>query len=178
MILERNLNKPKQKLTRKETRMDRVGSLGSGEPVYDRHNSHLHEDVVAVLPEALGKISSGKRNFLKEVVEFGHPVGHSICVVTGPGDQIIFAQRPKRFGLSRFVINRQPEECQSVVVILKRADDVGGYILITAFVGGLSEPEPWDRNATPASLDFWANHALIWGCEPVIDGTVTDRCPW
>ncbi|NMC51497.1 hypothetical protein GYA54_02070 [Candidatus Kuenenbacteria bacterium] len=158
--------------------MDWVGTLRSGEPVYDRHSSHLHEEVVPILPEALNKISSGGRDFLKEVVEFGHPIGHSICVATGPGDQIVYAQRTKRFGLSRFVVNREPEECSSVVVILKKAEDLGGYILITAFVGNLSEPEPWDRNATPASSVFWANHALIWGCEPVVDGTVTDRCPW
>ncbi|HOZ36467.1 MAG TPA: hypothetical protein PLR18_01395 [bacterium] len=63
-------------------------------------------------------------------------------------------------------------------MILKKAEDVGGYILITAFVGGLSEPEPWDRNTTPASADFWANHALIWGCEPIVSGTETTRCPW
>jgi hypothetical protein len=152
--------------------------LSSQEEVVDRYRSHLHEDVVSVLPEALQKISANGRNFIIEEVKFDRIVGESICVATRLGDQIVYAKRPKRWGLTRFVRNRKPEQSSSVVVILKKAEEGNFFILITAFIGSIAEPEPWDRNATSTSRDFWNTHALVWGYEEVIPGTETSRCPW
>ncbi|OQB18279.1 MAG: hypothetical protein BWY14_00954 [Parcubacteria group bacterium ADurb.Bin192] len=152
--------------------------LKNGERVVDRHQSHLHAAVEGLLPEALGRIDAAGRDFLVDEVDFGRLIGETTCVATGPDDAVVYAKRPKRFGLSRFVKNRRPEPCSSVVVILKKAEDFGGYVLITAFVGRRSEPEPWDRNATANSLPFWNSHALVWGSEPTIPGTETTRCPW
>ena len=123
--------------------------LGSGQVVVDRFNSHIHESVAALLPEALTKVSLGGSQFAVEQVDFDRIVGETTCVETHEGDQIIYAQRPKRFGASRFVKNRQPEPCKSVVVILKKAEDGDYFVLITAFIGVRPEPEPWDRNSTP-----------------------------
>jgi len=159
--------------------------LKSGEEVVDRYRSHLHLDVVRLLPDALARIESAGRQFLVEEVDFGRPIGETICVPTGSGDEIAFALRPKRRGLSRFVKNREPEPCSSVVVILKAADgQPGAYVLVTAFVGRRPEPEPWDRNAirTPEqsarAVAFWSSHALVWGSEEIIPGTETKTCPW
>jgi hypothetical protein len=152
--------------------------LGSGEVVVNRHRSHLHADVEGLLPEALGQIESQGRQYMVEEVDFGRPIGQTICVTTGPGDKVLFAQRPNRFGLSRFVLDREPERCSTVVVILKKAENQDVYVLITAFVGSKPEPEPWDRNATPRSRDFWSTHAMVWGVEPVVAGTETAACPW
>jgi len=153
--------------------------LGSGEKVVDRYQSHLHPEVMAILPEALAKIKSKGRNFLIEEIDFGRIVGESICVATRPGDQIVFVRRSRRFGMTRFVKNRLPEPSSKAVVILKTADgEPGAYVLITAFIGDLSEPEPWDRNATSQSRDFWNTHALVWGSEEVILETETTQCPW
>jgi len=152
--------------------------LGSGQIVVDRFNSHLHESVTVVLSEALSKVYLSDVQFAVEQVDFSSFVGVTTCVETRESDEIVYAQRPKRFGLSRFVKNRQPEPCKSIVVILKKAEDGDYYVLITAFIGVRPEPEPWDRNATPKSKDFWANHALVWGTEPVVPGTETNRKPW
>ncbi len=153
--------------------------IKSGEAVVDRYNSHLHSSVLDILPEALGKIESKGRKFLVEEVDLDRIIGETICVATGLGDQIVFAQRPKRFGLSRFVKNRQAEPCSTVVVILKTADEQPGtYVLVTAFIGGKPEPELWDKNATPKSRKFWTSHALVWGKEEIIPGTETSVCPW
>jgi hypothetical protein len=152
--------------------------LGSGQIVVDRFNSHLHESVTALLSEALAKVQLSGVQFAVEQVNFDRIVGETTCVETHEGDQIVYAQRPKRFGLSRFVKNRQPESCKSVVVILKKAEDGDYFVLITAFIGVRPEPEPWDRNATPKSKDFWSTHALVWNSEPTISGTETTRCPW
>jgi hypothetical protein len=152
--------------------------VASGEAVIDRFNSHVHDGMARLLPAALSRVHSQGRKFLIEEVDFGQPIGETICVPTGPGDEIVYAIRPKRFGHSRFVKNRKPEICSKVVVILKRDDFEDYYVLITAFVGHKPEPEPWDRNANGASHAFWSSHALIWGCEEVINHSITTACPW
>ena len=153
--------------------------LKSGEVVVDRHDSHLHESVVPYLPVALAGIESNGREFFIEEVDFGRQIGETICVATGPGDEIVYAQRPKRFGLTRFVKNRKPEPCSSVVVILKAMGrQTGTHVLITAYIGRKAEPEPWDRNATASAYEFWNSHALVWDCEEILPGTETDICPW
>ena len=158
--------------------MEQLGRLASGQVVVDRPRSHLHPEVIGLLPEALSRISLDGDEFTKIRVDFGRVIGVRTCVETTDADQILYAQRPKRWGLTRFVLNREPEPCSSVVVILKWVEDKGCYLLITAFIGELSEPEPWDRNATPESTRFWSSHALIWGSEPVVPGTLTSECPW
>lgn len=161
--------------------------LKSGETVVDRHNSHVHEGIGRFLPEALEKIESKGREFFVEEVDFGRPIGETICVTTGSQDTIVYAKRPGRRGCTRFVLNRTPDECPSLVVILK---SIGGgeYVLISAFIGCRPEPEPWDQRnfqqqansaeAEKKSREFWANHALIYGVEPIIPGTETEKCPW
>lgn len=155
-----------------------LGILGSGEKVYDRPNSHIHSNISALLPEALGQVNLNGDQFAVCEVKFGRVVGVTTCVLTLEVDTIVFAQRPKRFGLSRFVKNRQPEPSESVVVILKRDDVEGYYVLITTFIGGKPEPEPWDKNATEKSVVFWNSHALVWGSEPIVPGSETRNCPW
>lgn len=155
-----------------------LGILASGHRVVDRHNTHIHPDVLPLLPEALGKIRLTEQ-FMVVQVDFDHAVGNTTCVVTNSGDLIIFAKRPKRSGFTRFVKNRKPELCSSVVCIFMKAqDEVDTYVLITAFVGTKPEPEPWDRNKTENSVAFWNSHALVWGSESIVEGTETAECPW
>ena len=163
--------------------MKLLGVLRSGEVVYDRPRSHLHGEVASLLPEALAEIDSLGRKFFIHEYDFGRIVGESVCVPTTDADNIVWAKRPNRFGHSRFVKNRLPEPCSVVTVILKRDDREDYYVLITAFVGYRAEPEPWDRNLRTEAdqrraREFWSSHALVWGCEPVIPGTETTRCPW
>jgi hypothetical protein len=152
--------------------------LKTGENVVDRYQSHLHNDVLQILPGALSKVESNGRKFIVEEIQMGRIIGETICVATKPGDQIVYAKRPKRFGLTRFVKNQKPELSSSVVTILKKAEEGDFFILITAFIGNIAEPEPWDRNATEKSRDFWETHALVWGYEEIVPGTETIECPW
>ncbi len=158
--------------------------LKSGEAVVDRYNSHLHPGVTALLPAVFAELDMAGRAFLVHEHDFGHVVGKSNCVTTGPSDTIVYAKRPKRWGYSRFVLNREPDPCSSVVVILKKAtNEENTYVLLTAYVGHLAEPEPWDRNlrdeaSRRKSREFWSTHALVWGSEETVPGTETARCPW
>lgn len=173
-----------------------LGRLGSGELVRDRFNSHLHDGVVPFLSEAFSRIESEGRGHIDAQVDFGRIIGVSTCVATVPGDEIVYAQRANRRGLTRFVKKRQPEPCSSVVVILVREDGrrffqricrkitrlvfgrLTAYVLITAFMGELTGPEPWDPRATVRSRKFWNENALVWGSEVVVPGTDTTVCPW
>ncbi len=154
--------------------------LGSGEVVKDRPNSHVatHTTVLPLLADALSRVSARGRAFITEEVRFNHIVGETICVETKPGDEIVYARRPNRAGLTRFVKNRAPEPCDTVTVCLKRAKE-GHYTLLTAFVGHRAPAEPWDKRwVTEESRAFWATHALVWGREEVVPGTETTVCPW
>lgn len=170
--------------------MERVNmDLKSGEVVVDRYNSHLHNSAARILPDALARIDSKGRQFLAEEVDFDRLIGGTSCVATGPRDIIVYAKRPKRFGHTRFVKNRMLEPATSLVIILKKAEDEDNlYVLVTAFIGRLAEPEPWDTRAFSRTADsaeaerksheFWSTHALLWGTEEIIPGTETATCPW
>lgn len=162
-----------------EKKVNQVGKLGSGQIVVDRYRSHLHESVLDILSEALSRVNLTTEIFAVEQVDFDRVVGETICVATSDADEIVFAQRPRRGGLTRFVKNRQPESCSSVVLILKKTEDIDEtFVLITAFIGEVAEPEPWDENATEKSVEFWNTHALVWGSEQVFWATETKICPW
>lgn len=152
--------------------------LKSGERVVDRPNSHLHAGVAALLPTVLAAIESRGRLFLVESHDFDRVIGETVCVATSVGDQIVYAQREGRRGLTRFVKNRAAEPTSRVTCVLKAGDVGDEYVLITAFIGAPAVPEPWDRNATAKSREFWDSHALVWGSEPTIPGTETSVCPW
>lgn len=157
-----------------------VGRLASGELVVDRKDSHVvsHESVLPLLAETISQISSEGRETFCDEVEFGRTVGETICVHTHSGDNIVFAQRPNRLGLTRFVKDRDPEQTSKVTACFKRTYG-GAYILMTAFVGGRAPSEPWDTKfADDKSREFWSTHALVWGREKTIPGTETTTCPW
>ena len=154
-----------------------LGNTANGLPVFDRANSHYadHGFSKETMRKALSKITQTSQ-FEKHVVNMGEQVGFTNCVAVSDEDQVVMAVRKKRFGPTPMVLNREPESCNSVVIILKKGyDDEGEYfILITAFVGSGSEPEPWDRQLVPGSKEhkkaviFWQTHALLYD-EEVID---------
>jgi hypothetical protein len=155
-----------------------LGQTRGGRIVFDRPNSHSHLDL-ALVREALERIDGPNVPFAKVVVPMGRPVGFTTCVRTTESDEIVYAQRRNRAGHTRFVKGRSPIPCANVVVVLKQTEqDANAYVLITAFVGNDAEPEPWDRNATPAARDYWSRHALVYGSEECVPGTETKQCPW
>ncbi len=156
-----------------------LGTLASGEAVYDSIESHArhHPTVLPHLKEALARVDAAGREKCYEQIEFSRTLGQSLCVQTQPGDAIVYARREGRDGLSRFVKNRAPEPASSVVVVLTRTP--AGYVLRTAYVGRKAPAEPWDRpHATDDSMEFWRSHALVWGHESIVPGTETPTSPW
>lgn len=157
-----------------------LGTLASGEPVVDRKDSHVasHAAVLPLLAETFSHVHTYGREEFCEEIGFGRVVGKTICVATSDADEIVYAKRPGRRGLTRFVKNRDPESTSSVTACFKRTTG-GTFLLMTAFIGSRAPAEPWDRRwATEESVHFWNSHALVWGEEETIPGTETTVCPW
>jgi hypothetical protein len=51
------------------------------------------------------------------------------------------------------VIDREPEDCDTITVILLKAKNKNFYRLITAYIGFLAEPEPWDKRSFNRTSD-------------------------
>ena len=153
-----------------------LGSFTDGTAIYDRPDgSHLHEGVRELLPEIFADMDPEK-TFQVVEHDFGKVIGETSCVETSDEDVIVFAQRPNRSGLSRFVKSRATEATTVATAIVCK--DEGNYYLVTAFVGDAGAKEPWDSRASDADRAYWQNHALVWGSQEVIPGTETSDCPW
>ncbi len=161
-----------------------LGHLKNGAPVFDRVKSHIHTEydkIYEYLEKTLPHINPPAGEvYFHYSHDFGGIIGESICVPTVEGDKIIYAQRPNRQGLTRFVKNKSLRPVSVFTVVLKcdQKSKEEQYILITAYIGENAPPEPWDKMATDESLEFWNQHALVWGSLPIMEGTETEVCPW
>lgn len=160
-----------------------LGYLQNGAPVYDRVQSHIHfefDGVKEYIEQTLQNIDPQQEVFFNCSHDFGEVIGDSICVSTETGDEIVYAQRTGRDGLTRFVKNKAPRPTSVFTVALKRDQSVEEeqYILISAHAGERAPAEPWAKHVNEDSVSFWDSHALVWGSVPIISGTETIACPW
>lgn len=159
-----------------------LGHLQSGEKVYDQSPSHIHENAAPYIKEALQRVHSESRKKFDAVVDFGKPIGISSLVMTTDNDNIVFAQRVNRKGLSRLVKNRKGKPTSTLLIGLKKAEDEpDAYLVATSFIGLPSKNEPWDTKTEEErkeSCAFWNKRAIIYGTEPLVQGTETTKYPW
>ncbi len=150
-----------------------LGNLQSGERLFDLKQSHMHnvEIVKAHLPHILSTIESNGNTFIKHIADTGEIIGTTACVATTDTDEIVYAQRVERRGLTRFVKNKEPEPTSNITVVMTKIPE--GFLLLTAYVGNGAPVEPWDPKADEAAQAFWNSHALVWGSEPIVPGTET-----
>jgi hypothetical protein len=144
--------------------------------VVNRPASHLHQSIDENLSKIISNITCVNRAFFSEQLDYEYCIGVSTCVRVDESDEIIYAVRENRKGHTKFVKNRMPEPTNSITIILKKTGDF--YTIITAFVGKAADTEPWDERATNSSLEFWSNHALIWGSERIEPNSEAKECPW
>ena len=133
--------------------------------VYDRYKSHNHisrRDLHLLQIAIKNNIDNILANeFIILSHSFEENIGKTSCVRVSDNDRFFYAKRKNRSGYSKFVLDREPEDCNNVIAILKQTTVENEYILITSFVGNPAEPEPWDKIATQKAFDFWESHALI-----------------
>ena len=103
-------------------------------------------------------------------------------MITRDKDEIVYAQRLNRNGLSRLVKNRKGEPTTTLLIGLKQAEDESdAYLVATSFIGLPSKNEPWDTKTEEErkeSCAFWNKRAIIYGTEPLVRGTETTKYPW
>ena len=150
-----------------------IGRTKNGLKVYNRKRSHIHKEgglSRELLREALRKIEfPEEEEFKKYELNLKRPIGETTCVQTFENDKVVAVYRLGRQGTTPMVLGRSPEKCSWITVILKKfQDDSYGpkLIVVTAFIGAGSKPEPWDRNLkTKAEREeakkFWDQHALV-----------------
>lgn len=151
--------------------------MACGSVVLDRYNSHNHVGMETLRKALRAVTAPEKGNTFASTVDLGSLVGLCICVATNPEDDIVYAQRPRHSGKTRFVLNKKPFETSNVSFVLTRITNFE-WLIQTAYFGSLHPPEPFDTGKTPESLSFWKSHALVWGYTEVIAGSMSKECPW
>ena len=122
--------------------------------------NHIHIDLDEFLPNIINKISNSDIDYIEKEFAFPNIIGKSNCVQTDVFDKIVYAKRKGRNGNSRFVLNRNPEDCKTIFAAFKKNGN--NYSIMTIFIGKKAGKEPWDKNATESDKIFWENHALIY----------------
>lgn len=160
-----------------------LGKTKNGKDVFvdlEKSNAATHfkdsPHLQKLVSEALGRIELHGEH-IREEVDMGCVIGKAGVVETSENDEIIYALRPHRERYSRFVKNRTSKDTQYITLDLRR-DSKDSYDLYTAFVGRLTPSFPGGDYLPEQSVDFWSNHALIWGQQEIVPGTETKECPW
>lgn len=138
--------------------------------------THLHKGIEPYLSVVIDQILDLNAERIVKDFEFPSIIGQTTCVTTDENDEIVYAIREGRLGHSRFVLNREPVDTNFLTIVLRKLSDY--YQIISCYIGKLAKPEPWDEYASPDALEFWENHALIFGEEEIIIESKTDTCPW
>lgn len=149
--------------------MQPIKRIISGDKVVIYSNEHMqaHLDVLPFIEEAITLIKFSDDKIQKVVVDFGRIVGKTTCVTVTDNDEIYYAIRSGRKWPSKMVKNREPEECSTMCLVIKKTKYENVYRLITAYFGIKSEREEFDTNVTSdlekeRVFSFWKNKALIY----------------
>lgn len=124
--------------------------------------NHLGPSLLKKVLQKVDLRQVNQQGFIEEIVTFPYPVGYQECVETSDADDVVYLQRDNRKKQSRFVLNRQPEPCNTVFIVLRQTkNDPYAFQIITGYVGTKSGKEPWDRRANDTDNEFWKTHALV-----------------
>ena len=148
-----------------------LGTTRDGYNVYDRTDSHFHPEegiTKELLKNGISRMYADNLPFKKKEIKFPRPIGYNTCVKITPEDDVIMVYRKGREGKTPMVKGRKPELSNILTIIIRRSrEEAKNYILLTAYVGGGSTREPWDRTIRSEDErkqceEYWSNHALIY----------------
>jgi len=144
--------------------------------VTDRKYSHVHGDLSKRLQFILGRIDCKGSYHIHHIEHFPFSIGKSNCVIVTWEDEVVYAKRVGRTHFSKFVKNRQEESTNYVTIILKM--EQGIYVISSAFYGNKPEADIDYENDKNHNTDYWGDHAIIYGTEPIYPETETPVNPW
>lgn len=155
----------------------RLGTTADGRVAwldYSHTNVEYHlletPNLIELVQEAIPGIGVTDQEEVISEYEFGRVVGTTNLVETTSEDEIVYAKRKGRDTISRFVKNKQPTPCSSIVVVLRKGEL--GYYLWTAMCAKLLPDDAWD----PTS-EFSQTHAIVYDENLVQLDTVTVSRP-
>jgi hypothetical protein len=133
---------------------------------------HLLEtpDLIELVREALPNLVVGSGDQLVFEWDLGRIVGTTNLVETTDTDEIVYAKRVGRYAHSRFVKNRQPVACSSIVIVLR--NDGADYYLWTAMCARLLPKEAWIEDSL-----FNKTHAMAYDETLIQLNTLTESKP-
>jgi hypothetical protein len=148
------------------------GACGGGIVLDGRARAILEPqlDLVLVLEEAVSRVRL-RRGWMEFEVDLGRAVGRDHCVhadYASLEDEAWFVMRRGHAGATRVEVEDFPAlERTSIVTLVTdggRAEKRGQPRLMTAWIGGLRPPEPWEPRLSETqafrAMKFWSSHAL------------------
>lgn len=161
----------------RDQHLEKLGVSANGMPIFlDRSNTnidyHLLEtpDLINLVREVVPSIEVENNDQIVVERDLGRTVGTTNLVETTDGDEIVYAKRIGRNAYSRFVKNKKPIPCSSIVIVLRKGEF--GYYLWTAMCAKLLPKEAW----IDGSL-FNQTHAMAYDESLVQLSTVTESRP-
>jgi hypothetical protein len=157
-----------------------LGQTVCGKLILDSNNSRLEVDV-SLIKEAIKHSSlSEATNVATFSYKFKKTVGYNIVVPASSNDEIVFAKRPGKEFISRFVQNKKPLPTAFICLeIYKFPGSSNEWLLRDSYFGNTRVPEILiGTKGTTEQKRYWDTRAFVWGYCSVVPGTVSKTCPW
>jgi len=142
--------------------LEKLGTSADGASVFLNQSNtnvtyHLLEtpDLIDLVREVLSTIQLLDKDQVVAERDLGRIVGTTNLVETTEKDEIVYAKRIGRDSYSRFVKNRQPTPCSSIVVVFRKGES--GYYLWTAMCAKLQPKDAWIEDSY-----FSQTHAMAY----------------
>lgn len=135
-----------------------------------------HPHLLGLAKEALSRVKA-KGERVKFEYNVGRTIGYENVVETQPGEKVLYARLLNDDLYSRFTRKGTPKHTTYVSVTVQRESEET-YVLADAWIGRLKPPRPGSTNETPASRDYWSNHAFLLDTQPMEKHTRTEICPY
>lgn len=132
--------------------------------------------LLGLVKEVLGH-ATAKGERVKFEYDTGRTVGYENVVETPPDERVVYARLVHDDLYSRFTRKGEPKHTNYVSITLQREPE-GSYALADAWIGRLKPPRPGSPHETPASREYWSNHAFLLDTQPMQRHTRTETCPY
>lgn len=132
--------------------------------------------LLGLAKEALGQVKArGER--LKLEHDTGRPIGFENVVEVPADEKVLYARLMNDDLYSRFTRKGEPKRTSYISFTLRR-EGAGSYVLADAWIGRLKPPRPGSPNETPASREYWSNHAFLLDTQLMQKHSRTEVCPY
>lgn len=109
--------------------------------------------------------------------DMGRAVGYDFIVIPAATDTVFYAQLAKESVYIPFTKKGTPASTNLLTMVLCHNDD-DGYCIDDLWPGAYRPSLPGSASETPASKDYWMNHAYIYEDQHIKVSSITHDCPY